>query len=132
MTRFSTKLIVPTYLPKISSTIFIIGMEYLWGFGLQNHELLIHQIIEISDHKQRNIKIMITVNEAQQQLPNLIDSVNQSHRPVVISGQNNNTVLLSEMDWRSIQETLYLLSIPEMRESIQEGLNTSIEDCDIA
>jgi antitoxin YefM len=73
---------------------------------------------------------MITVNEAQQQLPNLIDSVNKSHQPVVISGQNNNAVLLSEIDWRSIQETLYLLSIPEMRESIQEGLKTSIEDCD--
>ena len=73
---------------------------------------------------------MITVNEAQQQLPNLIDSVNKSHQPVVISGQNNNAVLLSEIDWRSIQETLYLFSIPEMRESIQEGLNTSIEDCD--
>ncbi len=72
---------------------------------------------------------MITVNEAQQQLPNLIDSVNKSHQPVVISGQNNNAVLLSEMDWRSIQETLYLLFIPEMRESIQEGLKTSIEDC---
>ncbi|PZV26428.1 MAG: type II toxin-antitoxin system prevent-host-death family antitoxin [Snowella sp.] len=73
---------------------------------------------------------MITVNEAQQQLPNLIDSVNKSHQPVVISGQNNNAVLLSEIDWRSIQETLYLFSIPEMRESIQEGLKTSIEDCD--
>ena len=109
---------------------FIISMEYLWGFGLQNYKSLIHQIIEISDHKQRNIKIMITVNEAQQQLPNLIDSVNQSHQPVVISGQNNNAVLLSEIDWRSIQETLYLLSIPEMRESIQEGLKTSIQDCD--
>jgi prevent-host-death family protein len=71
---------------------------------------------------------MITVNEAQQQLPNLIDSVNKSHQPVVISGQNNNAVLLSEIDWRSIQETLYLFSIPEMRESIQEGLKTSIED----
>ena len=73
---------------------------------------------------------MITVNEAQKQLPNLIDSVNQSHQPVIISGQNNNAVLLSEMDWRSMQETLYLLSIPGMRESIQEGLNTPIEDCD--
>jgi antitoxin YefM len=68
---------------------------------------------------------MITVNDAQQQLPNLIDSVNKSHQPVVISVHNNNAVLLSEIDWRSIQETLYLLSIPEMRESIQEGLNTS-------
>ncbi len=73
---------------------------------------------------------MITVNEAQKQLHNLIDSVNQSHQPVIISGQNNNAVLLSEMDWRSMQETLYLLSIPGMRESIQEGLNTPIEDCD--
>jgi hypothetical protein len=44
---------------------FIIGMEYWWGFCLQNYKLLIYQIIEISDHKQRNIKIMITVNEAQ-------------------------------------------------------------------
>ena len=73
---------------------------------------------------------MITVNEAQKQLPNLINSINKSHQPVVISGQNSNAVLLSEMDWRSIQETLYLLSIPRMQESIQEGLNTSIEDCD--
>ena len=96
----------------------------------KNHQPLIRQIIEISDDKQRSVKIMITVNEAQQQLPNLIDSVNQSHQPVVISGQNNNAVLLSEMDWKSMQETLYLLSIPEMRESIQEGLNTPIEDCD--
>ena len=73
---------------------------------------------------------MITVNEAQKQLPNLIDSVNQSHQPVIISGENSNAVLLSEMDWRSMQETLYLLSIPEMRESIQAGLNTPIEDWD--
>ncbi|MFM7189635.1 MAG: type II toxin-antitoxin system Phd/YefM family antitoxin [Microcystaceae cyanobacterium] len=73
---------------------------------------------------------MITVNEAQKQLQNLIDSVNQSHQPVIISGENSNAVLLSEMDWRSMQETLYLLSIPEMRESIQAGLNTPIEDCD--
>ncbi len=74
--------------------------------------------------------MMITVNEAQKYLPNLIDSVNQSHQPVIISGENSNAVLLSETDWRSMQETLYLLSIPGMRESIQEGLNTPIEDCD--
>jgi prevent-host-death family protein len=73
---------------------------------------------------------MITVNEAQQQLPNLIDSVNQSHQAIIISGQKSNAVLLSEMNWKSMQETLYLLSMPGIRESIQEGLNTSIEDCD--
>lgn len=73
---------------------------------------------------------MITVNDAQQQLSTLIDTVNQSHQPIVIAGQNSNAVLLSETDWASIQETLYLLSIPGMRESIQEGLKTPIEECD--
>jgi len=73
---------------------------------------------------------MIPVNEAQQQLQNLIDSVSQSHQPIVITGQNSNAVLLSEADWVSVQETLYLLSIPGMRESIREGLATPIERCD--
>ena len=73
---------------------------------------------------------MIPVNEAQQQLQNLIDTVSQSHQPIVISGQNNNAVLLSEADWASVQETLYLLSVPGMRESVREGLATPIEECD--
>jgi prevent-host-death family protein len=73
---------------------------------------------------------MIPVNEAQQQLQKLIDSVSQSHQPIVISGQTSNAVLLSEADWASVQETLYLLSVPGMRESIREGLATPIEACD--
>ena len=73
---------------------------------------------------------MISINQAQQQLQNLIDSVNQSHQPIVISGDNSNAVLLSEADWKSIQETLYLLSIPGIRESIKEGLATPIAECD--
>ena len=73
---------------------------------------------------------MIPVNEAQQQLQDLIDSVSQSHQPIVITGQSSNAVLLSEADWASVQETLYLLSIPGMRESIREGLATPIENCD--
>ncbi|PSB05232.1 type II toxin-antitoxin system Phd/YefM family antitoxin [Merismopedia glauca] len=73
---------------------------------------------------------MIPVNEAQQQLPDLIDSVSQSHQPIVIAGESSNAVLLSEADWESVQETLYLLSIPGMRESIREGLATPIEQCD--
>ncbi len=72
---------------------------------------------------------MIPVNKAQQQLPDLIDSVNQSHHPIVIAGQHSNAVLVSETDWTSVQETLYLLSVPGMRESIREGLATPIEDC---
>ena len=73
---------------------------------------------------------MIPVKVAQQQLQDLIDAVSQSHQPVVITGQSNNAVLLSEADWTSIQETFYLLSIPGMQESIREGLATSIEEYD--
>lgn len=73
---------------------------------------------------------VLPVNEAQQTLPDLIESVSQSHQPVVITGKSGNAVLLSEADWSAIQETLHLLSVPGMRESIKEGLATSIEDCD--
>jgi antitoxin YefM len=69
-------------------------------------------------------------NEAQQQLQDLIDAVGQSHQPIVIVGQRSNAVLLSEADWASVQETLYLLSTPGMRESIWEGLATPIKQCD--
>lgn len=72
---------------------------------------------------------MIPVNEAQQQLQTLIDSVSQSHQPIVIEGEGSNAVLVSEADWLSVQETLFLLSIPGMRESIREGLATPIEAC---
>ncbi|MEG4572994.1 type II toxin-antitoxin system Phd/YefM family antitoxin [Microcoleus sp. N3A4] len=73
---------------------------------------------------------MIPIKEAQQHLQQLIDSVSESHQPIVIAGQTSNAVLLSESDWASVQETLYLLSVPGMRESIREGMATPIEDCD--
>jgi len=71
---------------------------------------------------------MIPINEAQKQLQQLIAPMSQSHQP--IAGQTSNAVLLSESDWASVQETLYLLSVPGMRESIREGMATPIEDCD--
>jgi len=74
--------------------------------------------------------MMIPINEAQKQLQDLIDSVNQSHKPIVIVGKSSNAVLLSEADWASVQETLHLLSVPGIRESIQEGLATPIEECE--
>ena len=72
---------------------------------------------------------MLPIHEAQSQLPDLIESVSQSHQPIVISSQHGNAVLLSESDWNAVQETLYLLSIPDMRESIRAGLDTPTEDC---
>ena len=72
---------------------------------------------------------VLPVNEAQSHLKQLIEDVAQSHQPVVIASERSNAVLLSEEDWSAIQETLYLLSIPGMRASIQAGLETPIKAC---
>jgi prevent-host-death family protein len=72
---------------------------------------------------------MLPVHEAQQNLSGLIDTVNQSHQPIVITGEHTNAVLLSESDWTAIQETLYLLSVPGMRESLKAGMDASLSDC---
>lgn len=74
--------------------------------------------------------ISITASEARTRLYRLIDEASETHAPIVITGKRNNAVLLSEDDWRAVEETLYLLSIPGMRESIVEGINTPLEECD--
>lgn len=73
---------------------------------------------------------MINVTQARINLHSLIDVAVQSHKPVVIAGKRGNAVLLAEEDWNSINETLYLLSIPGMRESIVDGVKTDLEQCD--
>ena len=72
----------------------------------------------------------ITASEARASLYRLIDEAAASHEPVMITGKRNNAVLLSEQDWSAIQETLFLLSIPGMRESIKEGRETPIAECE--
>ena len=72
---------------------------------------------------------VIKVTDARSKLYRLIDEVASSHEPILISGKRSNAVLISEDDWRAIQETLFLLSIPGMRESIREGLKTPIDEC---
>ncbi len=72
----------------------------------------------------------LTATEARKRLYTLVDDVAESHEPIQIVGKRNSAVLLSEDDWRAIQETLYLLSIPGMRESIRAGLKTPIEECE--
>ena len=74
----------------------------------------------------------VTASEGRARLYRLIDEAAESHEPVRITGKRHNAVLISEEDWESIQETLYLLSIPGMRESIKEGLGTPVEACDEA
>jgi antitoxin YefM len=72
----------------------------------------------------------LTATEARKRLYALVDDVAESHEPIQIVGKRNSAVLVSEEDWRAIQETLYLSSIPEMRESIREGLKTPVEECE--
>jgi antitoxin YefM len=73
---------------------------------------------------------IVTATQARQIIYQLIDEVEQSHHPVHITGKRGNAVLIGESDWNSIQETLYLSSIPEVRNSIIEGLNTPINECE--
>ncbi|MEW5804450.1 MAG: type II toxin-antitoxin system Phd/YefM family antitoxin [bacterium] len=72
---------------------------------------------------------IFTSDEARSKLSRLIDEVSSSHEPVIITGKRTNAVLISEEDWKAIQETMYLLSIPGMRESIREGMKTPVEEC---
>lgn len=67
--------------------------------------------------------------EARSNLYGLIAQVNESHEPITITGKKGNAVLISESDWASINETLFLLSVPNMRESLIDGMNTSVDGC---
>ena len=70
-----------------------------------------------------------TASQARAKLYRLIDEVAESHDPIMITGKRNNGVLISEEDWKSIAETLYLTSIPGMRASIKKGMETPLSRC---
>ena len=72
----------------------------------------------------------MSATEARANLYRLIDEVGASHEPVLITGKRNNVVLVAEDDWRAIEETLYLLSIPGMRESIMAGMAEPLDELD--
>ena len=65
---------------------------------------------------------VLTASEARANLYRLIDQAAESHQPIVIAGKRTSAVLVSAEDWQAIQETMYLLSIPGMRESIRKGM----------
>ena len=71
----------------------------------------------------------ISATEARANLYRLIDETASSHQPVMITGKRHNAVLISEEDWNAIQETLYLMSIPGMKESILEAAKEPMEEC---
>ncbi len=72
---------------------------------------------------------IIPTSQAKANISKPVKEINKKHYPIIIKGKKNDTVLLSLDDWNAIQETLYLTSIPNMKESIIEGLNTPVEEC---
>jgi prevent-host-death family protein len=71
----------------------------------------------------------LSASKARTNLYRLIDDASSSHEAILITGKRTNAVLVSEDDWKAIQETIYLLSIPGMRESVRQGLKTPIKEC---
>ncbi|MCR9131663.1 MAG: type II toxin-antitoxin system Phd/YefM family antitoxin [bacterium] len=72
----------------------------------------------------------LTATQARKEIYRLLDEASDTHEPIQITGKRSNAVLISEEDWRSIQETLYLTTIPGMQESIAEGLQTPLDETD--
>ena len=72
----------------------------------------------------------ITAAQARERLFELLDDVYDSHEPVRITGRHGNVVLIGEDDWCGVRETLYLVSITGMRESILEGMAIPIDECE--
>ena len=70
----------------------------------------------------------MNITNARKDLYKIVESVNETHEPIFITGKNSSAILVGEEDWRSIQETLMLTSIPGMRESIVDGMNTDIKE----
>jgi prevent-host-death family protein len=82
------------------------------------------------DMRRGEVMTTMTATEARKNLYALVDEVSVSHEPVQIAGKRNSAVLISEDDWRAIQETLYLTGVPGMRESIVVGLKTPVDECE--
>ena len=73
---------------------------------------------------------ILNATEARSKLYSLIGEVTETHNPIIITGKKGNAVLLSEEDWNAINESLFLISIAGMRESIQAGMAIDIDECD--
>jgi antitoxin YefM len=76
----------------------------------------------IHSHFEENTRQSLTASEARANLYRIIDEAAESHQPIMISGKRSSAVLLSAEDWHAIQETLYLLAVPGLRESIKVGM----------
>ena len=71
----------------------------------------------------------ITINQNNDNINSLVNQTLNDNQPILLKGETGNAVLISESEWNSIQETLYLTSIPNMVESIKEGGKTPLSEC---
>ena len=71
----------------------------------------------------------LTATEARKNIYSLVDDVHESHEAIQIQGKRGSAVLISEDDWRSLQETLYLSSVTGMKKSILKGMKTPVRKC---
>ena len=76
-----------------------------------------------------SVMLSLSATEARASLYSLMDQAAASHEPIQITGKRTNAILMSEEDWSAIQETLFLLSIPGMRDSIRAGMETTVGRC---
>ncbi len=79
--------------------------------------------------KEMIIMSIMNATTARNNFFKLMEDAIKTHEPIYVTGKKGNVVLISEEDYRSIQETLYLCSIPGMKEKLIEGINTPIEEC---
>lgn len=71
----------------------------------------------------------VAITKAKEDLSKIVKEANDSHIPIRIAGRNDGVVVLAERDWDAIQETLYLLSIPGLREKLREGMSIPLNKC---
>ena len=99
------------------------------SFGLPGVPGLTHRTQYGTFQSEVTAMTTLTASQARANLFKLLDQAASSHEPIQITGKRANAALVSEEDWRAIQETLYLLSIPGMRESIRKGMKEPVEKC---
>jgi prevent-host-death family protein len=96
------------------------GVNYVW-FDFT--------YLKTYDRGKESTMQTLSASDARANLYRLMDQAAESHQPIVITGKRHDSILLSAEDWRAIQETLYLLSVPDMRESVKEGMAESVDEC---